>query len=158
MHFAISILAVLCCVWGIIWSVAPILPGPLLSLGGIFLIERFTPQDWSREFLLLMSGLTVLTMLADYLLPILGTKQYGWSRAGVRWSTLGLIIWFFVFPPLWLLIGPLVGAFLGELRQKKNAHHARRAARGSFVGSSLSTFLKLIVCGIHTRYVMQTIR
>ena len=153
----IQILALLLGIGWIIWSVAPVLPWPLLSLGWIFVLQWFTPQDWSLTFLLLMSWLTVLTMVSDYLLPLLGTKKYGGTNAWIRWWTFGLIIWFFVVPPIWLLIWPLLWAFLGERWQKKDTKHARRAARGSFLGSTLSTLIKLIVSIIHTRYIIQAI-
>jgi len=158
MQTFISIIALLLGLWWIIWSILPILPWPLLSLIWIFLLQRFTPQDRSATFLIIMTWLTILTMLSDYFLPILGTKKYGWSKAWVRWSTIGTIIWFFLFPPVWLIVWPLVGAFLGERRQKKDNKHARRAARWSFLGSWLSLLIKLSVSILHTWYIVQAIR
>ncbi len=157
MTLLVQLLALLLGIGWIIWSVAPVLPWPLLSFAGIFVLQRFTPQERSSSFLLIMSWLTVLSMITDYVLPLMGTKKYGGTNAWVRWWTFGLIIWFFVVPPVWLLVGPLLWAFLGERWQKKDTKHARRAARGSFVGSTLSTIIKLIISIIHTRYIIQAI-
>lgn len=154
----IQIIALLLWIGWIIGSVLPVLPWPLLSLVWIFLLQWFTPQDRSTSFLIIMTLLTVFTMVSDHLLPLVGTKKYGWSKAGIWWWTLGTIIWFFFFPPLWLVVWPLVGAFLGERWQKKDKQHARRAARWSFVGSGFSLLIKLVVSILHTRYIMQAIR
>ena len=142
------ILALLLALLGVIGSIAPILPWPLLGLIGLLIVFFATDLDISTQFVIWMTLLTIVTMLADYYLPILGTKKYGGSKEGVRGSTIGLIVWIFVLPPRGLIIFPFIWAYLGEYLVKKDSKHARRAAWGSFLGSVGSTVLKLIVSGI----------
>jgi uncharacterized protein YqgC (DUF456 family) len=50
--------------------------------------------------------------------------------------------------PFGIIIGPLAGAFIGEIMNNQDSSKAMRAALGSFIGFLLSTLLKLIVCVI----------
>ena len=88
----------------------------------------------------------VITVL-DYIVPALGTKKFGGTKKGMWGSTLGLLAGMFIisFGPLGLggiLVGPFIGAYIGELI----AHnpHPWKAAFGSFIGFLAGTLLKIV--------------
>ena len=72
----------------------------------------------------------------------------GGTKYGVIGAGLGLLLGFF-FPPLGILIGPFVGAFVGELFKNNNTRIAFKSALGSFVGFLVSTLMKIVVCFIY---------
>ncbi len=69
---------------------------------------------------------------------------------------LGLIVGLF-FGPLGIILGPFVGAFIGEILAGREAQLAIRTAFGSFVGYLLGTVSKIIVAGFFIYYYLQAI-
>ena len=66
---------------GLAGSVLPIIPGPLSSWVGILLLylTQAVPFDWR---MIIITGLVAITIfILDLLLPIIGTKKYGGSKA-----------------------------------------------------------------------------
>jgi len=143
-------LGLICVIAGIVGSILPVMPGPPISWLGLlflFLIPDITIDYW---FLGLTLGIAIFVFVIDYIIPILGTKYFGGTRAGTIGSTVGLIVGLF-FPPFGVLFGPFVGAFLGEIlfNVNSNSKHAFKSALGSFVGFLASTFMKLLVSIIY---------
>ena len=136
----------LCLIAGLIGAVAPMMPWSVLSLVGLLLIH-FTgiyqvPTTWIVIFIVLV----VLANIVDYYLPIWWTKKYGGTKAGVTGSTIGMIVWLFIIPPLGMIIGPFAGAFIGEyMAAEGTGDKALKSARGSFIGFLLTTGFKLVV-------------
>ena len=100
-----------------------------------------------------MGIITIAITILDYVIPIIGTKKFGGTKAGVRGSTIGLIVSIFVLPILGITIGPfgifgiILGPFLGAYFGEMIAHNdknALRSAFGSFIGFIAGTFLKII--------------
>ena len=90
-------------------------------------------------------AISIFVWAIDYVIPAWGTKKFGGSKYGVWGTILGLITGLIFFGPLGIIIGPFVGAFIGEIiYDSKDSSRALKAAFGSFVGFMLSTGLKLI--------------
>lgn len=128
---------------GIAGSFLPVLPGPPLSWLALLLLY-FTDQPATDMRMLVLHGVVAgaITLL-DYYVPIWGTKKFGGSPAGVRGSTIGLLVGLF-FAPLGILLGPFVGAYLGETLGGRKQNDALRSAMGSFLGFLAGTLLKLV--------------
>lgn len=130
---------------GIAGCVLPFLPGPPLAFFAL-LIQQFNDQPpFSSRFLWIWAGIAAFVTILDYVIPIAGTKKFGGSKYGMWGCTIGLIagLW---FGPLGIIIGPFLGAFVGELLANNDSATAFRSATGSFIGFLLGTLLKLIVC------------
>ncbi len=150
MDILLLILGLLLMFTGILGSFLPVLPGPPLSWAGLLLLylTRAVPDDW--WFLGITLGVAVLVTVMDYIIPVVGTKRYGGSKAGMIGTTVGLLV-SIVFPVLGLagiVIWPFIGAVVGELTNKSDRQAALKAAFGSFIGFLTGTFLKFLVAVI----------
>lgn len=132
---------------GILGSFLPVLPGPPLSWVGLLLLylTKAIPNNWWVLGITLFIALGIFIL--DYIIPAIGTKKFGGSKAGVYGTTIGLIvaIFFPILGPFGIIIWPFVGALVGELLNKADKKTATKAAFGSLLGFLTGTFLKFIV-------------
>lgn len=132
---------------GFIGCFLPVLPGPPLSYAGL-VVGHFTRWGGFETSVLIWLGIAALAAtILDYILPIWTTKKFGGSNRGVIGATLGLIVGAVFFSPFGIIIGPFIGAFLGELSVPENRDRALKSAFGSFMGFVLGTGLKLATAG-----------
>jgi uncharacterized protein YqgC (DUF456 family) len=139
------ILGGLCIVAGIIGSFVPFLPGPPVSYLGLLLVHLTSRHPFSTGFLLLYAVLTILVIVLDNVIPVYGTKRFRGSTCGTWGSALGLVAGLLFFPPLGIIIGPILGAFLGELIRGRGARQAFLSAMGSFLGFLAGTAIKVVL-------------
>lgn len=139
------ILGALFVLGGIIGSIAPLLPGPPLSYVGLLIQQLKSDPPFTTKFLLIWAGVTLVITAVDYVIPLYGTKKFGGTSYGVWGCTIGLVAGIF-FPPWGIILGPFLGAFVGELLANNNSDKALKAAFGSFLGFLLGTLLKLVAC------------
>lgn len=147
MDIFLVVIGFLCVVTGILGSFLPVLPGAPISWVGLLMLylTKVIPNDWWMLGITLIIAIAVV--IADYIIPVAGTKRFGGSKYGMIGTTVGLIV-SIVFPILGLfgiVIWPFVGAFIGELINKADSKTALKAAFGSFLGFLTGTFIKLIV-------------
>lgn len=131
---------------GLAGAVYPILPGALaiylafFVYGWFFSFESFGPFFWITQTLIV-----VILFIADYVVGAWGVKKFGGSRASVIGSTIGLIAGPFVIPAFGLLIGPFLGAFIGELIVGSSAGKATKVSIGALIGLFSSTVVKIVL-------------
>ena len=91
--------------------------------------------------------ITIILSVLDFIIPARGTKRFGGSKYGIWGTNIGLIIGILAPIPFGFLIGPFVGALIGELIYNSTDHHrALKAATGSFIGFIASSFIQFVVC------------
>ncbi len=148
MDIILVIVAALLMILGIIGSFLPILPGPLTSWVGllVFHLTDVVPMNWT--FLIITFVIALAIWILDYIIPAMGTKRYGGSKAGMIGTTIGLLVGLFSPIPGGIIIGPFFGALIGELLYKSDFDKAVKAAFGSFIGFVASTFIKFVVAVI----------
>lgn len=151
------VVAGICMVAGIVGSVVPVLPGPPISYVGILILHLTKEHSFSTPFLLLYAVVIIMVTLLDYILPIYTAKRSKGSKYGVWGSAIGMVLGLFLFPPLGVIVGPVVGAFAGELISRKNAGQATKAAAWSVIGFLAGTGLKLVVTGMMTYHFVKAI-
>lgn len=139
---------------GLMGCFIPFLPGPPLSYIGFIALQFKTVTGFSNSFMWRWAAIVVLITLLDYVVPAYGTKKFGGSRLGVIGSTVGLIFGFWL-GPMGIILGPFLGALIGELINNKNSDQAFRAALGSFVGFLFGTLMKFVTCVIMIWYFIK---
>ena len=108
------ILCAICLLAGLVGCIAPGLPGVPLSYLGLLLLHWTDRVQFSWQFLTVWAVVVVVIQILDYFIPAWGTKKFGGTKYGVWGSTIGLFAGFFM-GPLGIIIGPFIGAILGEL-------------------------------------------
>ena len=142
----LAVVACLLAVLGIIVAVVPALPGPVLGYGGLLCIAAASYTQVGAQTLWIWGAVTAVVTAADYFLPGWMAKRFGGSRAGVVGATVGAIAGIFVFPPVGILLGPFLGAVIGELlHDSSDTARALQVGIGSFLAFLVGTGLKLCV-------------
>ena len=152
--YILAVLGALIMILGIIGCLVPVLPGPPLSFIGLLLLHFTRFAQFSRWTLIIFASIAVVVTILDYLVPIWGTKKFGGSKYGTRGAAIGLVIGLFL-GPLGIIIGPLAGAFVGEMIFKDDVKYAIKAGFGSLVGFLAGVGLKLATSFIMTFYFVR---
>ncbi|MBW3518973.1 DUF456 domain-containing protein [Flavobacterium sp. NKUCC04_CG] len=160
MEYILLSLSFILIIAGLLGSILPLLPGAPLSWFGLLLLY-LTPSIeinyWILGFTLV---LTLLIVLLDYVIPAQGTKRFGGSKYGIWGTNIGLVVGLIAPIPFGFILGPFVGALLGELLfDSKNIQRAFKAATGSFIGFLTSTFIQFVIgiifLGIYLQIVIK---
>jgi uncharacterized protein YqgC (DUF456 family) len=130
---------------GLAGLLLPIVPGaPLLFLGLLL-------GAWAENFryvgvwtLLILAGMAALTYVVEFAASILGVRKYGGSKRAMLGAALGGIIGIFLGIP-GILLGPFVGAVMGELSLQRTLDQASRAGFGTVVGLAIGVAGKLVI-------------
>lgn len=167
MDILLIVLGAICLLLGLVGCVAPVVPGVPLSYLGLLLLHWTERVQFSWQFLVVWGVVVVVIQILDYFIPAWGTKKLGGTKYGVWGSTIGLFAGF-LMGPLGIIIGPFVGAVVGELiyfnrhpqntigpPKNTNFNRALRAGFGSFVGLLAGTLVKVICCGVMIAYFVK---
>jgi uncharacterized protein YqgC (DUF456 family) len=149
MEILLIVIASVLMILGIVGSFLPILPGPITSWFGFLLLYYSTLVEVSNKFLVITLIIAIIIWALDYVIPAMGTKKFGGSRAGMIGTTIGLLVGLFSPIPGGIIIGPFLGALFGEMLNKADSKTALKAAFGSFLGFLTSTFIKFLVAVIY---------
>lgn len=161
MDITLIIIGAVCLLAGLVGCILPILPGVPLAYAGIWLLHATDKVQFSWRFLIIWGVVTAVVQILDAVVPVWGTKVMGGSKAGVWGSTIGLIAGLF-FGPWGIVLGPFIGAVLGELMSNQNQKEmslgqALKAGSGAFVGLMTGTVLKLVCTGLMIYYFVAAI-
>lgn len=148
MDIALLVIGFILMLVGILGSFLPVLPGPPVSWVGLLLLHLTdaVPDDW--WFLGITAVVALIIFALDYVIPIIGTKKFGGTKAGMIGTTIGLIVGLLAPIPGGIFIGAFAGAFIGELSNKADNKTALKAAFGSFLGLLTGAFMKFTVTAI----------
>ncbi|MFV0182736.1 DUF456 domain-containing protein [Empedobacter falsenii] len=143
---------------GLVGTVLPVLPGAPLALVGLLVFKFSGDCSFGWGTIIIAGSFVLIGAILDYLLPIYMTKKLGGTKYGIWGSVVGLIVGLF-FPPIGFIVGPFIGALLGELiLSASNPKSALKSAFGSFTGFILTTgydvILTLIFIGIFVYQLM----
>ena len=145
MDIALSVLAFLFSIVGIIGCIVPALPGVVLSYAGLLCAYFTSYSHMSASAIWIWLAITVAVSVADYFLPAWMTRRFGGSRAGAIGATVGVFAGFFIFPPIGIILGPFVGAVAGELlNDRGDFPKAILVGFGSFLSFVVGTGLKVV--------------
>jgi uncharacterized protein YqgC (DUF456 family) len=136
-------IAILLVIAGLVGVVVPAVPGIILIFAGLLLAA------WSDGFvrvgvptMVLLGVLTVVIYFADVAMMAMGMKRLGTTKRAMAGAALGgLAGLFFGLPGL--VIGPFVGAVIGELTSNADWRVAGRAGLAAWIGVLVGTLAKV---------------
>jgi uncharacterized protein YqgC (DUF456 family) len=137
------VLAVILVLVGIAGTILPALPGaPLVGIGLVLAAwaERFEKVGWFP--LVVIGVLAVLTLVVDFLATMMGAKRVGASGLALFGAAVGTVAGLFFGLP-GVILGPFVGAVVGEYLARRNHEQAVKVGVGTWIGLLLGTAGKL---------------
>lgn len=144
---ALTILSLGLLVIGLLGTFLPVLPGLILSFGGLLLYKFGTVNDLPMIYIWIFGILTVASAILNYVIPAKTNKKYGGTRWGSIGSVIGTILGLLFIPlPIGFLIGMLAGVFVGELfHDSKDKKKAMNSVKGAFIGFIYGTGFSFMV-------------
>lgn len=152
MEIILIVLSFLLVLGGLAGCVLPVLPGPPLAYAGMLLVHITDKAEFSWAQLVSWLVLVIVLQVLDYITPLLGSKYSGGSEHGNRGCVAGTILGLF-FMPWGIVLGPFLGAVLGEMLGGRDLEHALKAGFGTFLGVVFGVLLKLALC-LYFLYVL----
>ncbi len=155
MDVLLIVIGVILLVLGIVGSFVPMLPGPPLSYLSLLLLQFTSYHPFTARFLVIWAVVTAAIVVVDYVVPAYGTRVFGGTKKGQWGAVIGVFAGIFFFPPIGIIVGPFLGALIGEMLAGKQSGDAFRAAFGSFLGFLAGTFMKLALSLIFVYYFIR---
>ena len=137
------LLAGLIVIAGLAGTVIPALPGVPLVFAGLFVsawIGHFETIGWFMVGILAL--LAIVAWAVDFLAGALGAKYLGASSRAFWGATFGAIVGIFFGLP-GIMLGPFIGAVLGELSGGSDLRQSGRSGVGAWLGMVVATAAKL---------------
>ena len=145
MDIALIIIAILLGLAGLVGVIVPVIPGTLLSYGGLLCMYFTSETTITITHLVVFGVISVVAIVLDYILPGYFSKKFGGTKYGVVGATVGVFVGLF-FGLLGIIFGPFVGAVIGELIGNKiDFSQALKVGFGSLLAFFASSGIKLIV-------------
>ena len=146
-QFAWQVVSVVLVLVGLAGLVLPALPGALFIIAGLLL------SAWAEGFehvgafaLVIIVLLGAFTLVVDLIAGALGAKGFGASPRAAIGAGIGTLA-VFVIGPVGIVVGPFVGAVLGELSARRSLGQAGVAGIGATLGLVLGIAVKLALAG-----------
>jgi len=128
---------------GVAGLVLPVLPGAALLLAGLVMAA------WIDDFqyvgvgtLAALAVLGCLVFAVDFVAGSFGARRFGASPRAALGAAIGALLGLFFGLP-GLLLGPMAGAFIGEISARRTWSEAGRAGVGATLGLVLGAAAKL---------------
>ena len=143
MTFVLATLAVVMVIIGLIGVVMPALPGHMLILAGLIV------GAWANGFtrvgvwtLVVLGVIALASYGVDFVAVALGAKRLGASPRAMTGAALGTIAGLFFGLP-GVIVGPFVGAVIGELTTNRDFAKAGKAGVAAWIGFAIGTAVKV---------------
>lgn len=136
-------LSLLLLLLGVAGTVFPALPGLPFMFAGAWLLAYSSDYQIIGSFsLLVLFLIAALGMAMDFVAGILGAKYTGASSEALWGAFIGSIAGLFM-GLAGLVLGPLLGAAIGEFLDKKNIWLAGKVGIGTLIGFIVGTVAKI---------------
>ena len=143
MTILLYVLGVALVIAGLAGIVLPALPGHMLILAGLVVAawaEHFTRVGvWT---LVAIAVIAAASFLVDFAAAALGAKHLGASSRAMVGAGLGTIAGLFFGLP-GVIVGPFVGAVIGELTVENDLRRAGKAGVAAWIGFAIGTAVKV---------------
>jgi uncharacterized protein YqgC (DUF456 family) len=152
MHYLIVSAGIVLNVLGVLGNALPVIPGAPLNFLALIMLYFAKAGSVSFGALIIFGILTILAVVSDNVLPLLGAKVYGSSKYGIIGSLIGMLVGFVAFSFLGMIVGMMLGTIGGELWAGKKQGVAIKSGMASFVGMIASIIFKVLVSGAMAIY------
>ena len=128
---------------GIVGLLVPALPGPPVVFVGLLLgawIDDFVYVGWGT--LTLLAVIAAAISAVDFAAGSLGASRFGASPRAAWGALVGALVGI-ALGPAGILVGPFLGAVVGELSARRTLSEAGRAGVGATVGLIVGAAAKL---------------
>ena len=145
MDIALYLLAALLIIGGVVGNILPALPGIPMIFGGIWLaaaVDQY--RHLGVAWLVVIGALAVVGIIVDFVSATLGAKRVGASPRALTGAGLGTLVGMFLGIP-GLLLGPFVGALLGELASGTSVLRSAHVGAATWLGLLCGTLVKLVL-------------
>lgn len=155
----LAVFAIIAAVIGLIGSIVPGIPGPPVSWVGLLLAYfcggfNGDGNPMSLTFLIVWLVIVVAVTVLDYVIPAWFTRFTGGHKAASVGAIVGLFAGLLI-PPVGMIAGSLLGAFLAELFvEDGGVWNSFKASIGAFLGFIFTTGMKFIVSGVIAYYII----
>lgn len=140
----LAVISALMLILGLVGCIYPLLPGVPLAWLGLVVAHFCQYTKTPTAVLAITLFFTIVVSALDFFLQPYLTKCSGGSKKAVLGATIGLFASIF-FGPIFIILGPFIGAFIGELlTEPSDTARALKAATGSFIGFILGSGIKMI--------------
>jgi uncharacterized protein len=130
---------------GLAGTILPILPGVPLVFLGLLTIAAFDGfQSIGLLTILLLAGLTILSVAVDFLATSEGARRFGAGRPAILGALAGLMIGVFFGLP-GVLLGPFLGAAVAHFLTRGSIQDSLRAGAGASIGMVTAVAAKLVI-------------
>ena len=145
METGLMIIALIAGAIGLLGVILPVLPGTILSFGGMICAYFVQGSTITMTQLVICGALSIIVVVLDYLLPGYFTKLFGGTKAGITGATIGTFVGFLFGIP-GIILGPFFGAVIGEMVGSKTTFdNAINIGLGSMLSFLVGSGIKLIV-------------
>ena len=156
MDLLLIIISAVLIISGIIGSFMPILPGPLTSWFGLFILNLISSIEIDSTLLIITFIIAITIFILDSLIPIYGSKYFGATKYGIIGASTGLVIGIISPIPFGILIGPILGALIGELLFNNDLKKSIKSSIGVLIGFVASSFIKFVTSIVYLMiYIIQ---
>ena len=143
MTIILATLAVVMVIIGLIGVVMPALPGHMLIFAGLIV------GAWANGFtrvgvwtLVVLGIIALASYGVDFVAVALGAKKLGASPRAMTGAALGTLAGLFFGLP-GVIVGPFVGAVIGELTTHRDFTKAGKAGVAAWIGFAIGTAVKV---------------
>jgi uncharacterized protein YqgC (DUF456 family) len=145
MDIALYLLSAVLVLIGLAGTILPALPGIPVIFGGLWLaaaVDRY--QHVGAWWLSIIAVLGAIGFTVDFAATALGAKRVGASSLAIWGATIGTLVGMFFGIP-GLLLGPFVGAVVGELLSGTSVLRSTHVGIGIWLGLLFGTLVKLVI-------------
>lgn len=155
MDITLAIIAIIAGIIGLLGVIIPVLPGTVLSFGGMVCLYFTSCSTITVNQLIIWGVISVVVMIMDYILPGYMSKKFGGTKAGVTGATIGTFVGMF-FGIVGIIISPFIGAVVGEMIGGKIPFdEALKVGFGSLLSFVVGSGVKLIVGAMLMFYIVK---
>lgn len=145
MEVLLIILSFVLIAGGLLFSILPPIPGPLLVYAAAWTAHYINNEtSFSTTSLIIWGLLAGFITLMDNFLPIIATKKFGGTKAAIIGGSIGSVVGLLLPIPMGIIVGPLVGAIVGDLYAGNHFETAFKSGLGSLAGFLIAIVIKVI--------------